>query len=82
VHSSTAVCGTGSWYKRMLGRCLAFLLTLQVEDLGITVVSGDQWLDEEVAHALRLLEIAGRTDIPVVGQFALWGGQSWRQATF
>lgn len=33
--------------------------------LGITVVSGDQWLDEEVAHTLRLLEIAGRTDIPV-----------------
>src|SRR5215471_7096993 len=38
----------------------------QVEVLGITVVSGDQWLDEEVAHTLRLLEIIGRTDIPVV----------------
>jgi purine nucleosidase len=38
----------------------------QVEVLGITVVSGDQWRDEEVAHALRLLEIIGRTDIPVV----------------
>src|SRR5258708_7435901 len=37
----------------------------QVEVLGITVVSGDQWLDEEVAHTLRLLEIMGRTDIPV-----------------
>jgi len=37
----------------------------QVEVLGITVVSGDQWRDEEVAHALRLLEIIGRTDIPV-----------------
>lgn len=37
-----------------------------VEVLGITVVSGDQWRDEEVAHALRLLEIMGRTDIPVV----------------
>lgn len=36
-----------------------------VEVLGITVVSGDQWRDEEVAHTLRLLEIMGRTDIPV-----------------
>jgi inosine-uridine nucleoside N-ribohydrolase len=34
--------------------------------LGITVVSGDQWRDEEVAHTLRLLEIIGRSDIPVV----------------
>jgi len=38
----------------------------QVEVLGITVVSGDQWRDEEVAHTLRLLEIMGRPDIPVV----------------
>src|ERR1700745_2636102 len=38
----------------------------QVEVLGITVVSGDQWRDEELAHILRLLEIIGRTDIPVV----------------
>jgi purine nucleosidase len=37
-----------------------------VEVLGITVVSGDSWRDEEVAHTLRLLEIIGRTDIPVV----------------
>src|SRR6266403_3691850 len=38
----------------------------QVEVLGITMVSGNQWRDEEVAHTLRLLEIIGRTDIPVV----------------
>jgi len=38
----------------------------QVEVLGITVVSGDAWRDEEVAHTLRLLEIMGRTDIPVM----------------
>src|ERR1700730_3635922 len=38
----------------------------QVEVLGITVVSGNQWRDEEVAHTLRLLELIGRTDIPVV----------------
>src|ERR1700757_67827 len=38
----------------------------QVEVLGITVATGDQWRDEEVAHTLRLLELMGRTDIPVV----------------
>jgi purine nucleosidase len=46
---------------------LALLIqSQQVEVLGITVVSGDQWRDEEVAHTLRLLEIMGRTDIPVM----------------
>src|SRR6202166_1499223 len=52
------------------GSNLQTLLTLiqsrEVEVLGITVVSGNQWRDEEVAHTLRLLEIIGRTDIPVV----------------
>jgi purine nucleosidase len=38
----------------------------QTDVLGVTVASGDQWRDEEVAHALRLLEIMGRSDIPVV----------------
>jgi len=45
-----------------------------VDVLGITVVTGNQWRDEEVGHALRLLEIMGRTDIPVVpgAVFPLW----------
>ena len=38
----------------------------QVKVLGITVVTGDQWLKAEVAHTLRMLELIGRTDIPVV----------------
>jgi inosine-uridine nucleoside N-ribohydrolase len=38
----------------------------QVEVLGITIVTGNQWRDEEVQHALRLLELLGRTDIPVI----------------
>src|SRR5437660_3686446 len=38
----------------------------KTEVLGITVVTGDQWLKAEVAHTLRMLEIIGRTDIPVV----------------
>ncbi|MCK5768741.1 nucleoside hydrolase [Algiphilus sp.] len=44
-------------------------LLLQSDDvdvLGFTVVSGVAWHDQNVAHALRKLEIAGRTDIPVV----------------
>jgi len=45
---------------------LLLIQSPQVEVLGITVASGDQWRDEEVAHTLRLLEIIGRTDIPVV----------------
>ncbi len=45
------------------------LMVLQapdVEVLGITVESGDGWQKENVAHTLRMLEIIGRTDIPVV----------------
>lgn len=45
---------------------LMLIQSPQVEVLGITVVSGDQWREEEVAHTLRLLEIIGRSDIPVV----------------
>ena len=45
---------------------LAIVNSPKADVLGITVVSGDAWRDEEVQHALRLLEIIGRTDIPVV----------------
>lgn len=45
---------------------LVFLQAPDIEVLGITVVSGDQWLKEEVQHTLRVVEIAGRTDVPVV----------------
>jgi inosine-uridine nucleoside N-ribohydrolase len=47
----------------------AILMLLQANDvevLGITITSGDGWRDEEVDHALRLLEIAGRPEVPVV----------------
>ena len=36
-----------------------------VEVLGITVESGDGWQDEDVAHLLRMLELVGRTEVPV-----------------
>jgi len=45
---------------------LVLIQSPQAEVLGITVVSGDQWREEEVSHMLRLLEIIGRTDVPVV----------------
>jgi inosine-uridine nucleoside N-ribohydrolase len=45
---------------------LALINSPETDVLGITVVTGDAWRDEEVQHTLRLLEIIGRTDIPVV----------------
>lgn len=44
---------------------LVFLQSPNVRLLGITVVTGDGWRDVEVRHALRLLEIVGRTDVKV-----------------
>ncbi|WP_067177283.1 nucleoside hydrolase [Microtetraspora niveoalba] len=38
----------------------------QVEVLGITTVGGNTWPEEGAAYALRLLELLGRTDIPVI----------------
>ncbi len=37
-----------------------------VDLLGLAVVSGDVWRDEGIAHALRLLEVTGRTDVPLL----------------
>jgi purine nucleosidase len=52
------------------GTDMQAILTLinspETDILGITVLTGDAWRDEEVQHTLRLLEIIGRTDIPVV----------------
>jgi inosine-uridine nucleoside N-ribohydrolase len=45
---------------------LLLIQSPQTQVLGITVVTGDAWLKEELAHTLRMLEIIGRTDLPVV----------------
>jgi len=37
-----------------------------VEVLGITIVSGDGWQPEETSATLRMLEMVGRKDVPVV----------------
>ena len=44
---------------------LMVLQSPRIETLGITIVSGDQWRDEEVAHTLRMLELTGHSDIKV-----------------
>ncbi|HTP69582.1 MAG TPA: nucleoside hydrolase [Dongiaceae bacterium] len=46
----------------------SMLLVLQspkIDVLGITIVSGDQWRDEEVAHTLRMLELTGHSGVKV-----------------
>src|ERR1700749_5234252 len=44
---------------------MALLQSPQVDVLGITVVTGNAWRDDEARHALRMLELIGRTDVPV-----------------
>jgi len=47
---------------------IAILLALgspEVALLGVTTVHGNQTLDKTTENALRVLELAGRTDVPV-----------------
>jgi purine nucleosidase len=47
---------------------LGTLMMLQADNidlLGITLVTGDDWMKQEMAYTLRLLELMGRTEIPV-----------------
>lgn len=46
----------------------SILMVLQAQDvevLGVTVESGDGWQKESVAQTLRMLELIGRTEVPV-----------------
>ncbi len=45
---------------------LMLLQASEVQVLGITITSGDGWRDEEVKQTLRLLEISGYPQVPVV----------------
>lgn len=45
---------------------LALLQAPDVQVLGITMVTGDAWRDEETLHTLRMLELTGHSDVPVV----------------
>ena len=44
---------------------LALLQAPNVKVLGITMVTGDAWRDEETMHTLRMLELTGHSDVPV-----------------
>ena len=45
---------------------MALLESPQARVLGITMVTGDVWRDEGVQHTLRMLELTGHGDVPVV----------------
>jgi len=45
---------------------LALLQAPDVQVLGITIVTGDAWRDEETLHTLRMLELTNHADVPVV----------------
>jgi purine nucleosidase len=44
---------------------MVLLQSPQVEVLGITMVTGNAWRDDEARHTLRMLELIGRADVPV-----------------
>src|SRR5271168_1407744 len=45
---------------------MVLLQSPEAEVLGITIVTGNAWRDEEVQHTLRMLDLIGRSDVPVV----------------
>jgi purine nucleosidase len=44
---------------------LSLLQSPKVEVLGITMVTGNAWRDEETLHTLRMLELTGHANVPV-----------------
>jgi purine nucleosidase len=44
---------------------MVLLQSPEVEVLGITMVTGNAWRDDEAQHTLRMLELIGRSDVPV-----------------
>jgi inosine-uridine nucleoside N-ribohydrolase len=44
---------------------LVLLQSADVDVLGITIVTGNAWRDDEARHTLRMLELVGRSDVPV-----------------
>jgi purine nucleosidase len=44
---------------------MVLLQSPQAQVLGITMVTGNAWRDEETQHTLRMLELIHRTDVPV-----------------
>jgi inosine-uridine nucleoside N-ribohydrolase len=44
---------------------MVLLQSPQVEVLGISMVTGNAWRDDEARHTLRMLELIGRSEVPV-----------------
>ena len=63
---------------------IALLQSPDTDVLGITIVTGNEWRDAEVQHTLRMLELIGRTDVPVVpgAVFPLVRTESGTRLTF
>jgi len=55
---------SGPFSANILGT-LMMLQADNVDLLGITLVTGEAWMKQEMAFTLRLLELMGRTEIPV-----------------
>ncbi|HUO78559.1 MAG TPA: nucleoside hydrolase [Steroidobacteraceae bacterium] len=56
--------GSGPGGSNMMSM-LVLLQSPEVEVLGIGIVTGNAWRDDEARHTLRLLELIGRSDVPV-----------------
>ena len=56
--------GSGPGGSNMMSM-MALLQSPDVEVLGISIVTGNGWRDDEARHTLRMLERIGRTDVPV-----------------
>ncbi len=56
--------GSGPGGSNMMSM-MVLLQSPDVEVLGITIVTGNAWRDDEARHTLRMLELIGRTDVPV-----------------
>ena len=56
--------GSGPGGSNMMSM-MVLLQSPNVEVLGITIVTGNAWRDDEVRHTLRMLELIGRSDVPV-----------------
>jgi inosine-uridine nucleoside N-ribohydrolase len=44
---------------------MVLLQSPDVDVLGITILTGNAWRDDEARHTLRMLELIGRSDVPV-----------------
>jgi inosine-uridine nucleoside N-ribohydrolase len=56
--------GSGPGGSNMMSM-MALLQAQDVDVLGITIVTGNAWRDDEARHTLRMLERIGRSDVPV-----------------